>query len=181
MKNLILSAITITGALFASVIDAEAGPRPGSYRGKTKRECSKASPVERSVQTTATASNPSDPEATFSTKVRCSSRFGTGDFLNVALDVLPDGRVSATVNGQIPRKGKSPLGFSATGKAPGTYTDTSFAATIPNVMVNGKKATLTVSAASKGTKLKVDVKIDPENSSHPLGSDYEAEFEGQRL
>jgi hypothetical protein len=110
------SAILLTGVLFASVIDAEAGPRPGRYKGKLTRECSAAKVLERSVATGANASNPTDPNASFSTRVRCSGTFGTGDLLNIHLDVLPDGKVSADISGKISRKDKSPLEFRAQGE-----------------------------------------------------------------
>lgn len=181
MKNLTTFLFAAAGLMILCPTEAQAGPRPGRYMGKLSRECPAAKPVLRAVQPiAATASNPTNPAATFSTRVRCSGSFGVNDKLNIALDVLPDGKVAADISGTIPRLKKPALQFRAKGSAPGSYTATSFRTRIPRVMVNGKPASLEVIAQSIGNKLKVDVRIDPVDSAHPLGSDYEAEFEGNR-
>ena len=180
MKQLLLTAVTLAGVMFVSTTDAYAGPHPGRHKGKLKRECPAANPVARSADTAAEASNPTDTAATFSTRVRCNGMFAVNDKLAIKLDVLEDGMVAATVSGSIVRKGKRPLAFSASGKALGIYTETSFRTKINEVMVNGKPASLTVSAGSTGNELKVEVKIDPVSPTHPLGSQYKAVFVGKR-
>ncbi len=186
MKKLFLSAITITGVLFASVIEVQAGPVPGKYKGTIKRTCSTAALANRSYENViANATNPNDATAEFSTKVRCGGGV-VNDSVIINLDVLDDGRVSTAVSGVFTPRPKGaarpvPVRFTFQARQPGTFASTSFSATYPSVRVNGQLANVSVSASSRGAKLTVRFKIKPISPVGVFGSGYEAIFEGNRV